>query len=221
MKRFMNSASLVLVLTAVTGMVLPGCESHFNHSRQTRPNNPIKDEFTAGIDRAPTPQTLLAMSRLLTARNREAQAEYVLNRIVEENPGFIPAYIELAELMMRRSATDQAMTTLTKGLEIDPGNHVLINNLGFCMMVTEDYDGALSKFKAASEVAPYVTRYRANQGVVLALMGEYDQAFEQMLSVHSDKDAHRNLGMICQANGDEERAALEFRMAEEPHSEHP
>ncbi len=221
MKRYMSSTGLVLVLTAVAGMVLPGCESHFNHTRQAQPGNPIQDEFEAGIDRAPTPQTLLAMSRLLTARNREAQAEYVLNRVIEEHPDFVPAYIELAELMMRRSATDQAMAMLTAGLEIEPDNHALINNLGFCMMVSEDYEGALGQFMAASEIAPYVQRYRANHAVVLALMGEYDQAFDLMLSVHSDKDAHRNLGMICRANGDEERAADEFRLAEEPHSEHP
>ena len=64
-------------------------------------------------------------------------------------------------------------------------------------------------------------RYHANRGVVMALMGEYDQSLEVLLGVLSHEDAHRNLGIICRSNGDRARAADEFRFADEPHDRHP
>ncbi len=220
MKRIRTRIGLALALTAITGLVPLGCESLPDYSQQPE-LNPIQDEFTAGKDRVPTAQTLYSMSRLLVVRHREAQAEYVLTRIIDEHPNFIPAYNDLAELQMRNDSTNDAMATLAMGLALDPQNPVLLNNSGVCLMVSEDYAGALDQFTAASHAASHVPRYHANRGVVLALMGEYDQALEVLLGVLPHEDAHRNLGMICRANGDRARAADEFRFADESHDRHP
>lgn len=210
---------LVFTLVLVAGLTTIGCQHQRDYGMKPA-SNPIQDEFAAGKDRAPTAQTLYAMSRLLSARHRDAQAEYVLIRIIEKHPDFIPAYVDLAEHQMRKDMTDDAIATLRKGLAVAPGNALLHNNIGVCLMVSEDYAGALEQFTAACEAAPRVRRYSANRGVVLALMGEYDQALDIFMGALSHEDAHYNLAMICQANGDEDRAAEELRMSKEPHSEH-
>jgi Flp pilus assembly protein TadD len=211
---------LALIFTVMICMAPLGCQSQPGYESNI-PSNPIEDEFAAGKDRAPTPKTLYAMGRLLVARHRDAQAEYVFMRIIEEHPDFAPAYNDLAELQMRKDATADALATLNRGLLIEPDNAVLMNNAGICLMVSEDYEGALDHFTAASHAASRVERYHANRGVTMALMGEYDQAIDVLLGVLPHEDAHRNLGMICQANGDEARAADEFRFADEPHERHP
>ncbi len=208
-------SGLTLAFAILIGIVPTGCRQGRDYADADRPN-PIRDEFAAGRDRTPTPQTLYAMSRLLVARDREAQAEFVLTRLIEKHPDFVPAYVDLAEIQMRREATGDAINTLNAGLLIAPNNPLLMNNLGVCLMVSEDYGAALDRFTAASDAAPHVQRYRANRGVAMALMGEYDQALGIFMEVHSPEDAHRNLAFICQANGDEERAAEEFRQAIKP-----
>jgi Flp pilus assembly protein TadD len=201
------------VLTATISLI-GGCNSDGQMVDRPR-SNPIQDEFAAGKDRVPTAETLYAMSRILVARNRDAKAEFVLVRIIEQHPGFIPAYNELAELRMRNDRTDEAITSLEAGLAIAPDQPVLLNNLGVCAMVSEDYESAVTHFLAAMDAAPNVARYQANLGVAMALMGDYDGAYEVMLGVLGEYDARTNLAQICLANGDEERAAEELRLAEE------
>lgn len=210
---------LVFTLALALGLATNGCQHQRDYGMKPA-SNPIQDEFSAGKDRAPTAQTLYAMSRLLTARHRDAQAEYVLMRIIEKHPDFVPAYVDLAELQMRKNMTDEAMATLRKGMEVAPGNALLKNNLGVCLMVTEDYAGALEQFTAASQAEPRERRYSANRGVAMALMGEYDQALEIFKGALTHEDAHYNLAMICQANGDEARAAEELRLSKQPHRDH-
>ncbi len=206
-----HDRQILFALMSLICVALSGCASQQGYTETS--SNPIVDEFTAGRDREPTAQTLYAMSRLLVVRDREPQAEFVLTRVIERYPEYVPAYVDLAEIQMRRGATAEAMATLRAGLEIAPGNPVLTNNLGVCQMMDEDYPSALSSFTAASEAAPGVPRYRANAGVAAALMGDYDHALACFMAVHSPEDAHRNLAVICRANGDEARADEEFRLA--------
>lgn len=205
-------SALILALTLALLTAQSGCQLY--SKTETQPN-PFVDEFAAGKDRAPTPQTLYAMARLLVARDREPQAQFVLNRLIDKHPDFVPAYVDLAEIQMRSGSNADALQTLNAGLGVSPGNPLLLNNLGVCQMVCEDYAAALVSFTAASEAAPDVKRYRANRGVVMALMGDYDRALAVLTEAHYPADAHRNLAVICRANGDEERAAEEFRRAAE------
>lgn len=214
MNRSRYSILAVPVLAFAAILMLNGCGADGKHIEAAY-NNPIKDEFTAGKDRVPTAKTLFAMSRILVARNRDAQAEFVLDRILRDHPEFLSAYIELAELQMRNDATEEAMETLRAGLAIAPENAAMLNNLGVCAMVSEDYESATTHFLAAMDAAPHIPRHQANLGVAMALMRDYDGALEVMRGVLSEQDAHTNLAAICMANGDEQRARDELRLAQE------
>jgi len=214
MKRPPHTTFIVTALTLAAAMMLGGCEAD-NQRSSTQRSNPIQDEFDAAIDRAPTAQTLYAMARILISRERDDKARFVLSRIIEKHPGFIPAYNELAELEMRDNHTHQAMRVLRAGLTIEEDNPILMNNLGVCAMMSEDFEAAVDHFRGAHEAAAHVPRYQANLGVALALMRDYDAAYDVMAGVLSPYDAHNNLATICLSNGDEDRAREELRLAVE------
>jgi len=214
MKRTPNATYLFSAFAIAAMMMIGGCQADGTQADAPR-SNPMTDEFQAAVDRAPTAQTLYAMSRILISRERDDKAQFVLLRVIEKYPDFLPAYNELAELQMRNDDTFSAMHTLNAGLAVDDENPVLLNNLGVCAMMTEDNAAAITYFSRAHEAAPHVHRYQANLGVALALSGEYDAAFEAMTGVLSETDAHSNLAKLCMANGDEDRAREELRLAEE------
>ncbi len=55
---------------------------------------------------------LLALSRLLASQGKDAEAQFVLEKVLREEPKFIPAYVDLAELHMRHDRTELARQTL-------------------------------------------------------------------------------------------------------------
>jgi len=52
---------------------------------------------------------------------------------------------------MRQRRTDEAVKILSKGLEADSKDPVLLNNLGMCWMIKQKYDKALKYFTEAPE----------------------------------------------------------------------
>ncbi len=165
------------------------------------------------MDRAPTPNTLYAMSRILAAQHRDGECAAVLTKIIQERPDYMPAYNDLAELQMRQRQMDQAMATLHAGLKVSAHQPVLLNNLGMCHLMRSQYEEALDSFTRAAALAPDDTRYRANMAVALGLLGRYDEALALYEQVGSLADAHYNLGVLAESRRDHTRAQTEFARA--------
>lgn len=162
--------------------------------------------FEAGANRRPTARTLYAMTRILAGQGRDAECEFVLRRIMQHHPHFMPAYVRLAALQLRHGRIDAAMTSLTTGLRVSPRDPVLLNDLGMCWLQKSNYDKALDVFTRAAGVAPQEPRYRANMAVALGMMGRYDESLSLFSLVLPAVDAHHNLGVLCQARNDVDRA---------------
>ena len=149
------------------------------------------------------------MARILAAQGRDPQCEMVLSRIIREHPRFMPAYCDLAELQLRNHSIDDAIQTLSAGLNVSPQDAILANNLGMCWMLKGDYDKALSMFTQAAGVNPNDARFRANMAASLGLLGRYDEALSLYEQVIPISDAHHNLAVISEARGDDARAEKE------------
>ena len=170
-------------------------------------------QFQQGIDRAPTPDTLYAMARILAAQGREAECQSVLQRIIHDAPNYMPAYNDLAELHMRQRKLDQAIDTLQIGLKVAPRQAVLINNLGMCRMLQHEYGKALDEFTRAAGIAPDDTRFRANMAAALGMDGRYDEALALYMQIGSPADAHFNIAVLAEARKDQARADEEYNLA--------
>ena len=88
------------------------------------------------------------------------------------------------------------------------------NDLGLALLLGGDSRAALEHFERAAELVPEDARSAANRAACLGLLGDYDGALEAYLEIVPRADAHYNLGVLAEANGDGVRAAREFAIAE-------
>ena len=156
-------------------------------------------EFQTQADRPPTTRTLWAMADILAAQGKDSECEYVLKRIIQNDPKFLPAYNSLAELQMRQGQPNAATATLQDALRIGPDDPVLLNNLGMCRLVRRDYENALMVFDKAAAIAPENVKYRANMAVALGLMGREDESLALFKQVLPEDQAARNVEVLRQA----------------------
>jgi tetratricopeptide (TPR) repeat protein len=205
----------VLPALALIGAIClaAGCKSQPDPIRYSE-MTPEDLEFAESVDRPPMAGTLYTLGRLLAAQGKEVQAEATLLTCIQKYPHHAPAYAELAALHVRARRYDRAVSILEDGLRVAPKNPILHNNLGMCFLLSGNYERSLSEFARAAETWPDNSRLRSNQALATGMLGRYDEAMSIYLTFLPDKDAHFNLGVICEARGDTERAALEFALAE-------
>ncbi|GAF82708.1 unnamed protein product [marine sediment metagenome] len=156
-------------------------------------------EFQSQANNPPTAKTLCAMADILATQGRDSECEYVLKRIIQDNPKFLPAYNSLAELQMRQGRTNTAIETLQHALRINPEDTVLLNNLGMCWIVRRDYENALKMFTKAAGIMPENVKYRANMAVALGLMGRDEESLSLFKHVLPEDQASHNLSVLQEA----------------------
>jgi Flp pilus assembly protein TadD len=164
--------------------------------------------------RAPNANTLYSMSKIMVTRSKDAEAETILSKLIAQHPDFMPAYADLADLYLRHDRIESAIEVLKAGVQIAPQDAVLSNNLGMCRMLQKRYEEALDCFTAAAAGVPKDARSRANMAVALGMLGRFEESLSIYLQLVSPSEAHHNLGVLCQARKDAERAQQEFAVAD-------
>ncbi|MHC4557969.1 MAG: tetratricopeptide repeat protein [Planctomycetota bacterium] len=200
-----RSAKLNLIISLWVGslvcvLCVSGCSESAGSGSNTdwSMDNPELD-FQKQANRPPTVKTLSAMADILATQGRDSECEYVLKRIIQENPKFLPAYNSLAELQMRQGRTNPAIQTLQDALRIHPEDPVLLNNLGMCWIIRGDYENALKMFTKAAGIMPENTKYRANMAVALSLMGRDEESLSLFKQVLPETQANHNLSVLREA----------------------
>jgi len=184
----------------LVALCLGGCsESAGPASKTDWATDSADREFQTQADRPPTVKTLWATANILATQGKDSECEYILNRIIREDPGFIPARNSLAELQMRQGRTSAAIETLQDALRIQPEDPVLLNNLGMCWIIRRDYEKALEMFNKAAGLMPENTRYRANMAVALGLMGREEESLSLFKQILPEDQANHNLDVLRQA----------------------
>jgi protein O-GlcNAc transferase len=191
-----------LALAALAACAAPG--SADSKADPSEPSN----------DRKPTTDTMYSMSRIMITRGQDAQAEGVLTKLIEDEPRFLPAYADLADLYLRADRPDSAIEVLKAGVAVAPEDAVLRNNLGMCRLMQGRYEEALDDFTAAAAGVPKDARARANMAVALGMLGRLDESLAVYLQLVPEADAHHNLAVLCDARKDWQRAEQEYAIAE-------
>lgn len=194
----------IVVLVYLVGFTyvfcICGCSESANSGKNTDWVTDKSDlDFQTQANIPPTATTLCAMAEILAAQGRDSECEYVLKRIIQDNPKFLPAYNSLAELQMRQGQTNTAIETLRHALKINPDDPVLLNNLGMCWIVRQDYQNALKMFTKAAGIMPENVKYRANMAVALGLMGRDEEALSLFNQVLPEDEAKHNLIVLQNA----------------------
>jgi Flp pilus assembly protein TadD len=197
-------------------MLGAGC----NQSDSSGPTGPsstqqrdTEEEFEKGANRPPSPRTMFTLARLYLSQGRDAEASVVLARLIQDHPKFLPAYYELAELQVRYQKTAEAMKVISAGLKVSPRDPILLNNMGMCHLLKQDYAAALVQFRRAAVAAPGDARYRANMALALGMMGRYEESLALYGQILPPAEAHYNLAVICEGRKDNQRASSEYAQA--------
>ena len=188
---------------ALAGATLTGCQSA---NRQA-------DAFGSGADRPPTPRTLHMMAKLIHENGRTDQAEYVLLRVLNDSPDYLPAYVELADMYIGVSRFEDARNVLRMAHNVAPEDAVIANNLGVLLPREGSYAEASAAFAAAAAQDPSEARYHANLAVSHAMQGNYDGAFSAWAAVLPPEEVFWNLGVVAEARGDIEKSSSYFAAA--------
>lgn len=177
-------------------LCIAGCAKQQSAS-VTASNRNVQNEDPFDPDRPPAAKTLYIMADILAAQGREREAEQMLVRILKESPDFFPAYNRLAELQMQNRRIPEAIKTLKDGLEVNPKDPVLLNNMGMCWLIRKNHEKALDYFTQAAGILPENTRYRSNMATALLLLNRCEEAlalYEQLLP---KEEALENIQILC------------------------
>lgn len=195
--------------------LLTGCES--DNAVADKPDyqhiTEAEREFLEGSKAPPTSRTLHAMARLLVVQGRAEEAAFIWQRILRDDPNYLPAHSELGNIYLRDGKLDEAIAILDVGHERAVADPVLINNLGVCWLLKDEYGKAYNYFTQAHDVAPTMARYQANRATALSLMGDYDQSLEFFSEIMSVGEAHYNVAVLAESRKDSARAEAEYQIA--------
>jgi tetratricopeptide (TPR) repeat protein len=177
-----------------------GCSESVSSGSTLNPAlNTQSHEFQNQTDRPPTSKTLFAIANILAAQGRDQECEFLLKRIIQENPRCLPAYNSLAELQMRQGRINAAIDTIEDGFRIDSDDPALLNNLGVCWIVRSDYEKALEMFTKAAGIEPENARYRSNMAVALGLLSRYEESLSLFRQVLPEDQANHNLSVLIES----------------------
>lgn len=157
---------------------------------------PSEDPFDP--DRPPTAKTLYLMADIMSAQGKDGEAEQLYKRIRTTYPEFQPVYNAYAGLLMRQRRIPEATKMLEAGLELNPRDPVLLNNMGMCFLIRKDYSRALHYFTEAVARVPENTRYRSNMATALALSGRREEALALYRQILPEEEAVENIQILCE-----------------------
>jgi len=132
-----------------------------------------EDAQRAHLDR---PHARLNLAGLHAERGHVAAAEQEYRAAIALDPRFVPARVNLADLLAAAGREDEAGSVLREGLEVLPGSGVLHHALGLHRVRAGQGAAALVSLARAVEQAPDETRFRYVYAVALAGEGRSEEA---------------------------------------------
>jgi Flp pilus assembly protein TadD len=151
-------------------------------------------------DPPPSAKTLYSMAEILAKQGKDRECEFVLRRCLQDYPRFTPASNSLAELQMRQGRIHEAVDTLSAALQTRPHDPVLLNNLGMCLLLRQEYERALAHFTRAAGLVPENEKYRGNMATALGLLGRQEESLALLQQILPADKAQRNAEVLRNAH---------------------
>jgi tetratricopeptide (TPR) repeat protein len=191
----------------------------------------------AGIDMAPLPDPVRdeigwregvsyfwrrARAGELERRGQGEAAIREWQEAVAEDPGSLPALLELARLLAAAQRFAEAEGLIRRALEIEPGSAAALAQLGGVLGLQGRVDEAIEAYEVALRADPRSVEAHNNLGGLLAQSGRLEEAIERLRAsseaLPESVDVHYNLGAVLKEAGrlDEARQALERTLELDP-----
>jgi len=112
---------------------------------------------------------------------------------LRNEPGFIPAYVNLADVLRAQGRDDEGEKALRKALERDPRNAQVHHSLGLLLARQRRLPEALGALRKATELDPGEPRFAYVYGVALNSAGRRAEALMALRKAHRQHPQHRDL----------------------------
>lgn len=210
MKRFVRITALTLAVSSMAA-----CTHNNNGFSYGEPN------WTGGMEPADSntginpsasilPQTHLAAARLHEKQGAFDEAIRQYRRAIAVNHQYAEAYHGLGTLYARMGNSEEALSALQKASALAPKEPIIRNNLGYALLIQGRWTDAASEFEQATILKPSFARAHINRGLTLGKLQRFDEAMESFLAVLPPADAHYNIGLLHIAQGNQDKARVEF-----------
>ena len=135
------------------------------------------DEYVATLRyNADRPEANVALGGFYGATGRLEEARAAFEQALRLDAGFVPAYVNAADLLRVMGREAEAVAMLERGLAEVPGGAALHHALGLARVRSGDLAGALDSLERAAELDPGTVRYVYVHAVALHSAGQPDRA---------------------------------------------
>ncbi len=178
------------------GLLLAGLGAGCTQTEPTRttlgnlPDEPLND--TPKV----TAMTFFAHGHLLERSGNYERAVIQYRKALRLKPDFVGAHNRLGITLNKLGRHEQASEQFRQAIALRSDEAYLYNNLGFSLYLEKKYDQADEVLKHALELDPDFARARMNHAIVLAELGHYDAAYQELLKVGNRADACYNMGLM-------------------------
>jgi len=154
---------------------------------------------------------------LYTRLGRLDDAERVLRRALEVDPGNSAALNHLGLVRQARGDADGALALFRAAVAADPADPGCRSNLGVALRAASDLEGAVEQYRAVLAIEPDHPRAHANLGVALQSLGQVEEAivhYRRAIALEPDSARSRyNLASALSARRAWDEAIGLFRQA--------
>ena len=146
-------------------------------------------------------------------QGNQVEARNSYNEVLKKHSKNIDAQLGLARLDMQLSRMTDAETRLQKAQKIAPKNPQVVAAVGQFHAVQRDWPRALEQMRAARVLSPYEPTYAFQLGVVQAQSGDAASALTSFTEAVGAAEAHYNLAVILQEQGQSAEAENHLQQA--------
>jgi len=171
----------------------------------------LAEYIAAQRENADRPEGHLNLGGLYIDLHRSEKAQAELNKAIELDPAFVPAYVNLADLQRVSGTEREAEETLRRGLRVAPGSAPLHHALGLSLVRQRRAKEALAALAIAAKMAPEDPRYAYVYGVALHDLGDVRASVTVLAAALArypgDRDLLGALASYANERGDAQAAA--------------
>lgn len=162
---------------------------------------------------ADRPEAMLGLGNLLAALGQIDAAQSAYRAAIALDRSFVPAYVNLSELLRARQGEGEAQSLLRSGLTQVPAAPALRSALGLSLVREGRHAQALPELAAAHRAAPAEARHAYVYAMALKDRGRVPEALrvlEQAAGGSGDRELHLAIATLRLQRGEVDAAARAF-----------